>query len=360
LIQNLHYRLTARAVAALAVLLASPAFAQEDRWWRVELLIFSHESAQPAEQWDPTPNLAYPSAARFLVEPGRVEDNLAQHHADSVVDEFGRQILTILPEPDANGATQSSNNDRAPGTAQSGADIPRDPNTPAIALVEEMAGQMDEPASEQIALVPTPFVALPGAQLEFRGKAAYMQRTGKYRTLFHQTWVQPVSDQASTLPIILDRSGDTGQWPRLQGSITLYLSRYLHLETNLWLNTPGDYLPGVWQMPPPPLGPPSLIIEELPEPELDSLSGDWASDPELPSPLPEEAEGEPLPEEDLGPVYPYRHAVLLQQERRMRSTEVHYIDHPMLGVVAKLTPLTATELETMAQAERDSEAAQAQ
>jgi hypothetical protein len=347
-------------VAALAVLLASPAFAQGDRWWRVELLIFSHESAQPAEQWDPSPNLAYPSAARFLVEPGRVEDNLAQYHADSVVDKFGRQILTILPEPDANGATHRNNSDPAPGTTQSGTDIPRDPNTPAIVLAEDMVGQMDEPDPEQIALVPTPFVALPSAQLEFRGKAAYMQRSGKYRTLFHQTWVQPVSDQASTLPIILDRSGDTGQWPRLQGSITLYLSRYLHLETNLWLNTPGDYLPGVWQMPPPPLGPPSLIIEDLPEPELDSHSGDWASDPELPSPLPEEAEGEPLPEEDLGPVYPYRHAVLLQQERRMRSTEVHYIDHPMLGVVAKLTPLTATELEAMAQAEMDSEATQAQ
>ena len=304
--QNLPNRLIYRAVATLAVLLAGPAFAQADRWWRVELLIFSHEPAQPTEKWEPTPNLAYPSAARFLVEPGRVKDNLAQHHGDSVVDEFGRQILTVPPEP--------------------GANIPLNPNTPAIAIVEGL----DE-------LVPTPFIALPAAQLEFRGKAAYMQRSGKYRTLFHQTWVQPVADQASALPIVLDRSGDTGQWPLLQGSIKIYLSRYLHLETNLWLNTAGDYLPGVWRMPPPPLGPPSLIIEGLPEPEL-----------ELDSP-----EGLPLPEEDTGPVYPYRHAVLLQQERRMRSTEVHYIDHPLLGVVAKLTPLTGAELEAMARAERE-------
>jgi hypothetical protein len=325
------------------VLLAGPAFAQEDRWWRVELLIFSHESAQPAEKWEPTPNLAYPSAARFLVEPGRVKDNLAQHHADSAVDEFGRQILTMLPEPGANGSTQSSSNSGAPG-----ANIPLDPNTPAVAIVEGV----DE-------LLPTPFIALPAAQLEFRGKAAYMQRSGKYRTLFHQSWVQPVADQASALPIVLDRSGDTGQWPLLQGSIKIYLSRYLHLETNLWLNTAGDYLPGVWRMPPPPLGPPSLIIEELPEPELET-GGDLAGAPGQPSSLPEGVEGLPIPEEDLGPVYPYRHAVLLQQERRMRSTEVHYIDHPMLGVVAKLTPLTEAELEAMALAEKDTKASQAQ
>jgi hypothetical protein len=345
LIQNPQYRLTTGALAALALLLASPAFAQ-DRWWRVELLIFSHESAQTSEQWNPTPNLAYPSAARFLVEPERVENNIGQHHADSVVDKFGRQILTMLPEPDAPGATPGSGNSGA-----SGVDIPRDPNTPAIAPLEQ--------TGEQITLLPTPFVALPSAQLEFRGKAAYMQRSGKYRTLFHQIWAQPVSDQANALPIILDRSGDTGEWPRLQGSIKLYLSRYLHLETNLWLNTPGDYLPGVWQMPPPPLGPPSLIIEELPEPELADLTGEWSSEAEQPS-LPEGAEGLPLPEEDLGPVYPYRHAVLLQQERRMRSTEVHYIDHPMLGVVAKLTPLTAADLEAMRQAETDNELTQGQ
>ncbi|RLA49400.1 MAG: hypothetical protein DRR04_00455 [Gammaproteobacteria bacterium] len=357
MIQILQYRLTAGAVAALMLLLTSPAFAQKERWWRVELLIFSHESAQSEEQWDPTPNLAYPSAARFLVEPGLIEDNLAQHHADSMVDEFGRQILTILPQPDSSESPQINDNG-APDPAQSVTDIPRDPNTVAITIVEKI----DEQATGQGALVPTPFIVLPSAQLEFRGKAAYMQRSGKYRTLFHQTWVQPVADQASALPIILDRSGNSGQWPPLQGSIKLYLSRYLHLETNLWLNTPGDYLPGVWRMPPPPLGPPSLIIEALPEPELElgALSGDWASAIEQPSSLPEGVEEVPLSEEDLGPVYPYRHAILLQQERRMRSTEVHYIDHPMLGVVAKLTPLTAAELEAMAQAERDREAAQAQ
>jgi len=316
LIQYPHYRLTAWALAAIVLLLAGPAFAQKDRWWRVELLIFSHESAQPPEQWEATPNLAYPSAARFLVEPGRVKNNIKQHGGDSVVDKFGRQTLAIAPT--------------------SGTNIPRDTN----AATSPIAGQ-----------VPTPFVALPSAQLEFRGKAAYMQRSGKYRTLFHRTWVQPITGRASALPIILDRSGDTGQWPSLQGSIKFYLSRYLHLETNLWLNTTGDYLPGVWRMPPPPLGPPSLVIEALPEP--DTLSGDWTSKLEQPSSTLEGTEELPLPEEDLGPIYPYRHAVLLQQERRMRSTEVHYIDHPMLGVVAKLTPLSAADLEAMARAEAD-------
>jgi hypothetical protein len=31
--------------------------------------------------------------------------------------------------------------------------------------------------------------------------------------------------------------------------------------------------------------------------------------------------------------------VLLQQRRRMRSGELHYIDHPLLGVVVRIRPL---------------------
>jgi hypothetical protein len=50
------------------------------------------------------------------------------------------------------------------------------------------------------------------------------------------------------------------------------------------------------------------------------------------------------PEPESGPTYPYRHAVLLQQQRRMRSNEVHYIDHPLFGLVIKLTPLDADTL----------------
>ena len=55
-----------------------------------------------------------------------------------------------------------------------------------------------------------------------------------------------------------------------------------------------------------------------------------------------------IPELEAGPVYPYRHAVLVQQKRRMRSNEVHYIDHPLLGAVIKFTPVTADDLAAIA------------
>jgi hypothetical protein len=47
----------------------------------------------------------------------------------------------------------------------------------------------------------------------------------------------------------------------------------------------------------------------------------------------------------MGPDYPYKHAVLLQQTRRMRSGEVAYMDHPLLAVLIQITPLGGAESE---------------
>lgn len=321
-----------RAAALLALLpTALPVLSQatdNERWFRVELMIFSHESASAAsaERWDPAPPLAYPSAARFLIDNRLIERNTGNYPTgESVIDARGVQTIT-LP------------NDSS--SAQNIPDIPRQEETP-DASPETPTGA----GSEQLPLTPEPFTLRPLSELEFRGKAAYMQRTGRFKTLFHQTWLQPMRDEAQALPIIIDRSGDEQNWPRLQGSVKLYLSRYLHIETNLWLNTDGDYLPADWFMPAPPLGPESLIIIEPPAPLTD---GFFAAGRE--AGLPTDDEGLPLAE-DTGPIYGWRHAILMDQKRRMRSNEVHYIDHPMLGVVVKLLPVTADELEDLAVAD---------
>lgn len=311
MITNKLPRFTAALAPLLALFVAVPSLSQETRWFKVELMVFSQETQAryAEEQWAPFPELAYPEQARFLIEPARVEANLREYGGVSRIDQLGRQIIDLAtPLEDADDIPYR--NDTTEGASG--------PDADATAVAPESAE-------------PEPFVVLPAAELEFAGKTAYMQRNGPYRILFHQAWLQPVREGEDGPSIILDRSGDTEQWPRLQGSIRLSLARYLHLETNLWLNTMGDYLPGAWRMPAPPLAPPSLVLEGVPEPE---------EEPYFLAP-----EDEPGPGEDAGETldepedaYPFRHAVLLSQKRRMRSEEVHYIDHPLLGAVVKVTP----------------------
>jgi hypothetical protein len=283
--------------------------ARADNWYRVEVLVFSNGGGSGAEEWDATPTLSYPGKTRLLVDAG--------HPAAQAVQQAQNPLLPAAASPGYN------------------------------------------------PVYPAPFITLPTSGLEFRGAAARMQGSGRYRTLFHEAWTQPIPGRSQAIPIVLDRSGDGGPWPALQGTIKLYISRYIYLETNLWLNTAGDYLHSEWQMPPPPLAPPSVAPVDpftgarRPTPPSDPAgqaptTADTGSPGGLAGPQGPAGPGEPAAPTDsvqyfdngpdtgsAGPDYPYRHAVLLSQTRRMRSNEVNYIDHPMFGVVVKVTPVTA-------------------
>ena len=343
----------ALALSALA-LCNLPVHAQEsqprpERWYRVELLVFSDETGLggAGEQWQPTPALEYPDAYRFLVDPQRVEANLSGLDADSELSARGIQTITIK-------SAEEIEEDSAA----------LEETLPDAQAVDPVTGEAlpdagIAPGAPELPTTPTPFITLPRGELEFAGPAALMQRRGGRQTLFHEAWLQPVLERADAIPLVLDRSGDEQAWPRLQGSVLLHISRYLHIESNLWLNTPGSYLPGDWQMPAPPLGPASLVLiePELEDNALESAEEDvpWyerdagysISEDEDPAAL----------EEETGPRYTWRHAVLLDEKRRMRSNEVHYLDHPMLGIVIKLTPITEEELEVLALAEFEAESA---
>ena len=109
-----------------------------------------------------------------------------------------------------------------------------------------------------------------------------LQRSGSYRPLAHLRWRQPVLAPAAARAIDIGALlGD--RTANLSGTLRLSVARYLHLETDLRLaDTRAAY------------------------------------------------------EQDL-PLY------RLQQSRRMRSGELHYIDHPRFAVLALITPYTPAE-----------------
>jgi hypothetical protein len=112
-----------------------------------------------------------------------------------------------------------------------------------------------------------------------------LQRSNNYRPLVHLHWRQVVHAPAAAQAIDLDElpgAAKSQTSPRVEGSLRLSVARYLHLETDLRLIT-----------------------------------------------------GERSYLEDT-PTTVYR----LQQSRRMRSGELHYIDHPRFGVLALITPYT--------------------
>jgi hypothetical protein len=278
----------ARILLVSALLFPLCAHAQSEPLYQVELLVFSQPAGGAAEHWEATPELAYPGRSRFLIYPGEQSAPAAELAATAIPDATAPAVGNTLP--------------------------------------------------------PTAYATLPSEQRLFSGKAAAMQRSGRYRILFHEAWIQPMHSQAEALPIVLDRSGDGGAWPALQGTIKLYLSRYFYLETNLWLNTQGEYLQGVWRMPAPPLAPMSSARQNALPTGSAAPRQPGASAPGNPDFQPAVAGAQSptlMNDAAQGPDYPFRHAVLLQQTRRMRSDEIVYVDHPLLGVLIRISPLAA-------------------
>ena len=105
-----------------------------------------------------------------------------------------------------------------------------------------------------------------------------------------------------------------GEQRELDGTIHITRSRYLHLHTDLWLSvfSSDDNI----------IDPNSRALIDTYADRYPKLTGGLERSGYLPA-----AE------------------YVLQQSRRMRSGETHYIDHPYFGLIALITPLT-TEKKT--------------
>jgi hypothetical protein len=382
---------------ALAVALPPAPAAQEsdpeneDNWYRVELLVFANRDPEAAasERWPLLPTLAYP--ARWLP----LETGSARIAAD-------REYRLVTVEDSVPPPPIDLFWDRSIAALWREYRRQQMLREPAVRL--ESLTSVDESTLD----VPRQRVLLPADTRELDSQRRRIDSSAGLDVLFHQSWLQRMRDKNSSLPLIMDGPIQFGDYPELQGSILLYSGRYLHIATDVWLNTGGGYLDddptsAGWRMPSPP-----LPVKQAPlQPFVVEIGADWfagleQSGPE-PAGEPEPAPQGPWPEAAAGdsgsehagtgpellsvadelsgadaaagdaatddgeatlaepelvetprthqPVsaaelaafleqplhdYEFRHAVRVQQQRRMRSGELHYIDHPLLGIVVKI------------------------
>jgi hypothetical protein len=254
-----------------------------ERWFQVELIAFARQAHDQLEHWDKDIKPAYPLNWVELKDPTAATTSAAGENTDVTTD---------------GGSAQES-------------DAMRDPAR-------------------------SPFYLLPRADRKLANHASALARDSRYRVLFHQTWRQPTKSLKSA-PAILIYGGNTyGEHTELEGSITISLSHLLQINTRLWLTQfeiNYGQAPSGW--PPLPAQPQQLkkaLLEQVRNAEdltsLPTQPGSWS----LPA--------EPLTDiisETSAPFLPQR-IVMMNEERRMRSNEIHYIDHPLFGLIIQLTP----------------------
>lgn len=137
---------------------------------------------------------------------------------------------------------------------------------------------------------------LPADQYRLQAEAKRLTDDGNYTILMHTGWRQPglareeaIAVRLQSAPQQVDTTNPTPAPLVLEGTVRLILSRYLHLEADMF------YRPDA----------------AVPAKSHSFFASDEPADPMV-----------------------YH----LHETRRMRSKEVHYLDHPMFGIITLVTP----------------------
>lgn len=193
------------------------------------------------------------------------------------------------------------------------------------------------------------------------GPDNYALRTNGYRILWHHAWQQPLLNQQQS-PWIDIRAGNLyNQRHELEGGIQIYLSRYLHLKTQLWkttfssINQPNANHLFHWSQLPTALPslngcefintqwPQNMRNDAFPYGCVSPIEDQQAtSDSEVPSvhSIDDDTQSTKpvLTETAFAPAnLGIEKIVTMNDSRRMRGGELHYIDHPHMGILARVT-----------------------
>ena len=195
-----------------------------------------------------------------------------------------------------------------------------------------------------------PFILLERDQLQLADSARGIQRDSGLRVLFHQAWRQPMVPFEQAPAVIVSGGEKVDEHHELEGSVTFSVSRYLHMHTNLWLTEfEANYGQAIGQWPPLPKQPPKpgeltdnglsvdLRLTDTQPPVLNPWNSTETAYNTNGSDYNLGQRSDTFQLNNYGYLsqqpFVTKNIVALQQQRRMRSDELHYVDHPRLGIL---------------------------
>ncbi|RLT93459.1 CsiV family protein [Ketobacter sp.] len=187
-----------------------------------------------------------------------------------------------------------------------------------------------EPASEAAKSNPTEekvaFRSTQPLDEEFRQALRSIKLSSNYEIMTTASWNQPALDGNQAIPILIQAGNEYAGYYELEGSITLVVSRYLHLKTDLWLS---EYIQKV----------------EMVAPWWET-SSTVTGGGDLDSPSYQEVDFSSNAYNETITRYESVRTVVLNESRRMRSGELHYLDNPMFGVLVKVVPYSPETMDS--------------
>ncbi len=153
-------------------------------------------------------------------------------------------------------------------------------------------------------------------RLTMNQEAARIQGDRRYQVLWHGGWLQPVPPRDDPAALLVQAGILSGQVFQLEGSIDVTLGRYLHFHTRLFYTEP-------------------LLGSAPVQAPLTPTAG-GSAEPAESTGLTAQSDSSDMMSA-LSPAQPPY--MVMEESRRVRSGELHYLDHPKLGVLVRISPV---------------------
>ncbi|MFL2840342.1 MAG: CsiV family protein [Pseudohongiellaceae bacterium] len=148
-----------------------------------------------------------------------------------------------------------------------------------------------------------PFISLGEEEHEFTLFNQNINQSPYHRILFHAVWRQPVLNKVQASAIIVSGGNRYGRHTELEGSLLIsYNINRVDVDTRIWLNSFNVISAQEWDVLLPPI---TDVLDDDNEDSFDLL---------------------------IDQVYP------MQEIRQMISNELHYLDHPAIGMLIEVRP----------------------
>lgn len=195
-------------------------------------------------------------------------------------------------------------------------------------------------------IIPPLMTYLPADAYQLNDIANPINRRSAHRVLFHKAWDQALESKKAAPSIPISGGKRYDQHHELEGSISFSKGRFLHITTNLWLSQYQSGSSAYNQ------------YESYSTGDADSANR-WSSSSNYIPPFPQnkkitldniesssyESDRRLFEDQNSGAFQKYQAAqtYVLKEYRKMKRNEVHYLDHPMFGVIVQISKYEVAE-----------------
>lgn len=268
-------------------------------WYHVEVIVFSQQDLYESEQPRRDVTLRYPKNRVLLQAPAGARGQEDPEQSDAAE-----------PSTDA----------------------------PGVGSLAQLSAIMHNQSGLEAAapvILETPFQRLAKEDRLLAPDAYTLKRAPGYRVLFHEAWRQPAQPRKEAPWVIIQGGKQFGGHFELEGSLRLYKSRHLHLQSNLW-KVRYELQRDTFRRSPLMFELDSDIPREVEEP--------WPDIPDVPQLAPRSLSS--LPE--TSPIYGVLEVVTLKHSEKITPKTMHYLDHPNMGVLVIIKPYEVATIEETA------------